>query len=113
MFNNTDSRASSNTPLKRLAHTSSQFPQLSHSHRAQDVRRAEFIPGPTGPFRSLIEEYLITFVPSSYKPSTVLQVGAVSLSSFGSLPGTSISRTSIRFARGDHPVHCARARTRS
>jgi hypothetical protein len=73
MFNNTDSPASSNAPFERLADTSSQFPQLSHSHRAQDVRRAESTSGPTAPFSSLIEEY-VAMAPSDFKPSTVLSV---------------------------------------
>jgi hypothetical protein len=74
MFNNTDSTASSNTRVEGFIDTAIQFPQLSKSQQAPDVRRAEFIPGLTGPFRPLIEEYLTTFVPSSHKPSTVLPI---------------------------------------
>jgi hypothetical protein len=74
MSNNTGSPASSNAPVERFADTTSQFPQLSQSHQAPDVRRAEFILGPTGPFRPFIEEYLATVVPSFYKPNTVVQV---------------------------------------
>jgi hypothetical protein len=76
MSNNTNSPASSIAPIERLAGTTSQFLQLSHSHQAPDVRRAEFIPGPTRPLNPFIEECL-AMVPSFYKPNTVSQVRSI------------------------------------
>jgi hypothetical protein len=76
MSNETNSTAFSNAPVEGFVETTRQFARLGKSRQAPDVRRPEFIPGPdpTGPYPSLVEEYLTTFVPSCYKPSTVLSL---------------------------------------